>query len=231
MKSRTLACISRMTACAARSTIWFLGMTTLPAVLALPAGSAAQQHPRYKLIDLGTLGGPHSYGSVNGDGFSVLNNSGVVASFADLSVPDPNAAFFCFDPDCFQAHASKWKHGVITDLGALPGNNNSAAGSINARGWATGQSQTSTLDPVLGIPEFRGVLWKHGQIIDLGTLGDGTESLGIYVNDAGQVIGFSTINTEPDPAGFFFSTHTFIWQNGHKLDIGTLGGDDTFPGG
>src|SRR5215469_5826787 len=180
------------------------------------------KHHHYKFIDLGTLGGPHSYGSVNGDGFSLLNNSGVVASSADLSVPDPNAAFFCFDPDCFQAHASKWKHGVITDLGALPGNNNSAAGSINARGWATGQSQTSTLDPILGIPEFRGALWKNGQVINLGTLETGTESLGIYVNDAGQVIGFSTISIEQnDPVGFIgFPTHTFIWQNGEKLDIG-----------
>jgi probable HAF family extracellular repeat protein len=56
--------------------------------------------------------------------------------------------------------------------------------------------------------------------------------MGIWVNDAGQVIGFSTVNTEPDPVGVFgFPTHTFIWENGRKLDVGTLGGDDTFPGG
>jgi hypothetical protein len=54
-----------------------------------------------------------------------------------------------------------WKDGVITDLGALPTNNNSAAGSINARGWATGQSQTSVIDPVAGIPEFRKRAMKH----------------------------------------------------------------------
>jgi len=186
---------------------------------------------RYKVVDLGTLGGPISYGGLNGGGFRMLNDSGTVASRADLAVPDPNASFGCYDPDCFQAHATLWKHGVIKDLGALPENNNSAAGSINSRGWATGQSQSSTIDPILGFPEFRGVLWKNGQIIDLGTLDSGTESLGIFVNDAGQVIGFSTINTEPDPIGFVgFPTHTFIWQNGQKLDIGTLGGDDTFPG-
>jgi probable HAF family extracellular repeat protein len=190
-----------------------------------------EKHLRYKLIDLGTFGGPHSYGSVNGDGFQLLNNSGAVASYADLAVPDPNAVFGCYVPDCSQAHASQWKDGKITDLGALPVNNNSAAGSINSRGWSTGQSQSATIDPVVGIPEFRGVLWKHGQIIDLGTLDSGTESLGIYVNDAGQVIGFSTINTNPDPVGFFgFPTHTFIWQNGEKLDIGTLGGANAFPG-
>ena len=168
------------------------------------------KHTHYKLIDLGTLGGPISYGSVNGSGFRLLNDAGTVASYADLAVPDPNASFFCY-ADCFQAHAFRWKNGFITDLGALPENNNSAAGSINSRGWATGQSQSSTIDPVLGFPEFRAVLWKHGQIIDLGTLGSGTESLGIWVNDAGQVIGLSTINTEPDPVGLFgFPTHTFI---------------------
>jgi probable HAF family extracellular repeat protein len=199
-------------------------------VCVVPA-QAGSKHAHYKLVDLGTLGGPHSYGSVNGEGFALLNNSGVVASSADLSSPDPNAAFFCYVPDCFQAHAAMWKDGVITDLDALPTNNNSAAGSINARGWATGQSQTSVIDPVVGIPEFRAVLWKDGEIIDLGTLETGTESLGIYVNDAGQVIGFSTISTAPDPIGFFgFPTHTFIWQNGEKLDIGTLGGDDAGPG-
>jgi probable HAF family extracellular repeat protein len=193
----------------------------------------AGQQTRYRLIDLGTLGGPHSYGSVNGEGFALLNNSGMVASSADLPVPDPNkVAFgFCANSDCFQSHAFEWKDGHIIDLGALPGNNVSAAGSINSRGLATGQSETSTIDPVLGVPEFRGVLWKEGRIIDLGTLASGTESLGIYVNDAGQVIGFSTISTEHrDPVGFIgFPTHTFIWQNGKKLDIGTLGGRMPFP--
>jgi probable HAF family extracellular repeat protein len=215
MKSRTLMCITA---------VIFL------AVLAAPLRLAAQQHPRYKLIDLGTLGGPHSYGSVNGEGFSLLNNSGEVASYADLALPDPNASFFCSVPDCAQTHAFLWKNGVMTDLGALPVNNNSAGGSINANGWVTGQSQSSVLDPIVGIPEFRAVLWKQGQVIDLGTLG-GTESLGIYVNNANQVIGFSTISTAPDPVGFFgFPTHTFIWQDGQKLDIGTLGGASAFPG-
>lgn len=74
----------------------------------IPTKAVAQQ-TRYKLIDLGTLGGPHSYGSVNGNGFALLNNSGEVASYADLATPDPNAAFGCYDPDCFQAHAFRWK--------------------------------------------------------------------------------------------------------------------------
>ena len=222
MKSRFLMGFAAMTCLAA---------LTMPIRLAAQVKAEANnRHHHYKLVDLGTLWGPHSYGSVNGEGFALLNNSGVVASLADLSSADPNAAFFCYVPDCFQAHAAMWKDGVITDLGALPTNNNSAAGSINARGWATGQSQTSVIDPVAGIPEFRGVLWKDGEIIDLGTLETSTESLGLYMNDAGQVIGISTVSTAPDAIGFVgFPTHTFIWQNGEMQDIGTLGGDDTSP--
>jgi probable HAF family extracellular repeat protein len=212
---------------------------TLDAVLVVISLLLAQQsraqeafasHTHYKLIDLGTLGGPHSYGSVNGNGFALLNNSGEVASYADLATPDPNAAFGCYDSDCFQAHASLWKDSQISDLGALAGNNNSAAASINDSGWAAGQSQSSVIDPVLGFPEFHAVLWKQGQIIDLGMLPGGTESLGIYVNNAGQVIGFSTISGAADPLGFFSPTHTFVWQNGDKQDIGTLGGADTIAG-
>jgi probable HAF family extracellular repeat protein len=200
------------------------GIILLAASLTAATPLGAQQ-PRYRLVDIGTLGGPHSHGEINGADV-LLNNAGIVGSWADTAIPDPNMPDCA---DCFLFHAFRWKDGVISDLGALPGVHNSAVGSINSRGWGTGQSETSTIDPVLGTPELRAVLWKEGQILDLGTLGAGTESLAAYVNDAGQVIGFSTINTEPDPVGFAgFPTHTFIWQNGHKRDIGTLGGNDSF---
>jgi probable HAF family extracellular repeat protein len=210
---------------------------TLFASLAVPVQLAAQireKQPHYKLIDLSTLGGPHSYGSVNGDGFQLLNNKGAVSSFADTSSPDPSYPTFCYNLDCFMSHAFRWKEGVMTDLGALPGMNSSAAGSINARGWSAGQSQTSMIDPVVGIPEYRAVVWKRDGIMNLGTLPGGTESLGIYINDSGQVVGFSD-NGVPDLFSFpFFFTgtqiHTFLWENGVMRDIGTLGGPDAVPG-
>jgi probable HAF family extracellular repeat protein len=116
-------------------------------------------------------------------------------------------------------------------LGALPGNNNSAAGSINARGWITGQAQTGVFDPIINGPGAHAVLWKHGRITDLGSLG-GNASLGIYVNDAGQAIGLSD-NMVPDPFSLFgigVQIRTFLWDDGVMRDIGTLGGPDAVPG-
>jgi probable HAF family extracellular repeat protein len=207
------------------------------AALAMPVGMAAQSNPspdnqhkhhQYKLIDMGTFGGPNSYGSAAGAGSQIIDGEGVVTGFADTSIPDPYAPA-CSQSDCFVAHTFRWQHGTLTDLGALPGVNSSNASGINERGWVAGYSENGTFDPVLNLPAAHGVLWKNGKIIDLGTLG-GYESNGIYVNNAGQVVGFAT-NTIPDPYSFLGAqTHTFLWQDGVMRDLGTLGGPDSFPG-
>ena len=211
MKSNPLMCIAM----------------SLLATLTIAVPVSAQQ-PHYELIDIGTLGGPNSYTSVNGEGNQILNDSGIVSSMADTPASDPHAPNFCYNSDCFLAHAFRWQDGVVSDLGALlPGVNNSAAGAINARGWSVGQSQNGEIDPLSGSPEIRAVLWAGGQIIDLGTLG-GNESLAEYLNDAGQVIG-AAANTTPDPFSFFgFGTQTraFLWEHGVMRDLGTLGGPD-----
>jgi probable HAF family extracellular repeat protein len=207
--------------------------------LAVPVGMAAQdnssqdhkpKHHQYKLIDMGTFGGPASYTLNNGAGTGsrVLNNRGTLAGWADTSTPDPYAPN-CSNPDCFVGHTFRWDDGVLTDLGALPGVNNSAGYGINERGWIAGVSENGAIDPLTQFPESRAVLWTDHQMINLGTLG-GYESLGIYVNDGGQVIGLATINGTPDPYSFLGApTHTFIWQNGVMQDLGTLGGPDSFP--
>jgi probable HAF family extracellular repeat protein len=177
---------------------------------------------------LGTLGGPASYYSAQGVGSLILNERGAVAGYGDTADPDP---YFpnCFDPDCYLAHAFRFQNGVFTDLGALPGTNSSAMSAINERGWVSGFSENGITDPVLNAPAAHGVLWTDHRIIDLGTLG-GYQSNASYVNDSGQVVGFSTINTDPDPYSFLGTPfHTFLWQNGTMLDIGTLGGPDAGP--
>ena len=213
MKSTLLPCITAI---------------TLFAALAVPVRLAAQ-HTRYKLIDIGTLGGPASFVSEDADASRILNNQGMVAGGADTSEPDPYAPN-CFEPDCFVHHAFRWKDGVLTDLGALFPGASSAVGAMNERGSIAGFSWTGEIDPLLNGPAAHAVLWKHDQILDLGTLG-GYESNGVYVSNGGQVVGFSTINGPPDPFGFFGETlRAFIWENGVMRDLGTLGGPDSFPG-
>ena len=95
--------------------------------LAVPLELSAQHTVRYRLIDLGTLGGPISYGSANGDGGRMLNNAGVVSSLQTRRLADPFAPDFCFDPDCLLAHAYRWRNGVMTDLGSLADGFNSLA--------------------------------------------------------------------------------------------------------
>jgi probable HAF family extracellular repeat protein len=212
------------------STIAPILIAALVAPIQLIAQEKNQAHYRYKFIDLGTLGGPTSYLSVNGAPTRILNNSGIVWSAADTATTDPNAPNLCYNPDCFLTHAFRWQDGVMTDMGALPGTNGSAAGAINGRGWAVGQSQNGVMDPLLGVLETRAVLWEDGKIIDLGTLG-GNESLAIWVNNSVQVAGVSA-NTIPDPVsmfGFGTQTRAFLWQNGVIQDLGTLGGPDAFP--
>ena len=199
----------------------------------LPSKSAGDvpsaHHSQYTLIDLGTLGGPRSYQSENGPQDQIINDAGVVAFTADTTTADP----FCFfNQDCFVSHATRWENGVLTDLGALPGYGNSSGSSgINALGWITGESENGEIDPASGLPEIRSVLWRNGEIIDLGTFG-GNWSIPSTLNDLGVVVGFAsnTIPTIPYPSALFpFSatqTRAYIWQNGVLTDLGTLGGPE-----
>src|SRR5262249_55596931 len=115
MKCRTLTCITAITVFAA---------------LAIPVQLAAQ-HTRYKLVVIGTLGGPQSYGDP-GHGAANINNRGIAAGAADTNTPDPNYPNFNpfitgIGPYPFVYHAFLTKNGSLTDLGALPGANDSAA--------------------------------------------------------------------------------------------------------
>jgi probable HAF family extracellular repeat protein len=195
---------------------------------ALPLQSAAQ-NPRYRLIDIPTLGGPGVIGQVDGWGLSqFVNNSGVVVGGAATAIPDPGC------DDCFLIHAFRWQNGIVEDLGALPGVNFSHATSINARGWATGGSFTADIDPLTGRQTEHAVLWKDSEIIDLGTIGTGVNTAGLYIKNSGQVVGFGTADTDPDPFAsigltpFASHTHTFVWKDGIMQDLGTLGGPDAF---
>jgi probable HAF family extracellular repeat protein len=210
-------------------------LALLFAALALPLRLAAQdkqdhnrRHHHYRLIDMGTFGGPSSYFNIDSQ---VLNNHGTLAGWADTSTPDPYPGF-CFNLDCFVSHAFQRQEGVLTDLGTLPGGSSSQALWIASNGLTVGNSQNGETDPLIpGLPETRAVLWSDGQIIDLGTFG-GNESISYAVSSRGQVVG-AALNTTPDPFSFIdlvfhnssngTQTRAFSWQDGVMEDLGTLG--------
>jgi probable HAF family extracellular repeat protein len=206
------------------------------AQLALQQSQQAQpqEHIRYKLVVIGTFGGPNSY-PFDGDA-KALSNRGMLTGQADTAIPDPN--FANFNPyvgqNPFLQHAFKWQNGKLADLGALPGSNTSNAGWITEGGAVSGLSTRSTLDPLTGWPEEAAILWtQNGEIIDLGTLG-GYEAQADANNSRGQVAGFSSNNVPdslPSPIcgcipGYGMQQRAFLWQNGEMRDLGDLGGPD-----
>jgi probable HAF family extracellular repeat protein len=198
-----------------------------------PSPDHRHRHHQYKLIDLGTFGGPNSY--VPNFSLVSINSQGAVIVEADTTIPDPYYPN-CFQPDCLVNHAGIWHHGVLTDLGVLPGVNTGAPTWINNGGVVTGVSEDGVIDPLTGGPEIHAVVWKHDQVIDLGTFG-GASSVALAVNNRDTVTGFA-LNTildpfEPSfgPPNFFCcgatQMHAFLWQGRALRDLGTLGGPDS----
>ena len=153
--------------------------------------------------DLGLLRGGNNSGAI------AVNESGAIVGFADNGVIDPLTGY----PEVFGV---LWGGGRLRNLGAL-GGNQSFAIAINNRGQVTGTAENDVPDPFsfLGATESHAFLWERGIMRDLGTLG-GPDSWGFYVNDKGQVAGFSFTSD--------LSLRPFLWSQGEMIDLGSLGG-------
>jgi len=203
--------------------------------VSVPAGDTSLRGfvwMRGAMTDVGTLGGPQ--GAANS-----INASGQVGGWSDLDAPARPSIFnqtslFCNPPmvtgqPVVACHATLWQHGRLTDLGTLGGVNSAAENKgINNQGQVVGVAETATVDPTgtTGSLEFHAFLWRHGQMLDLGTLGNAPDSLASGINERGQVIGVSVSN------GSAFNGdngHGFIWQDGNMSAIPTLGGRYNVP--
>ena len=172
-----------------------LAGTVMSSACLLSQENDRRHQPRYKLIDLGTFGGPNS--SLPGSNES-LNPSGVVTGCADTSVLDPDFAIqnpYFSDPYIERSYI--WNDGHRTALPALRGGRNTGPQWINESASIVGASENGQVDPLTGLKEVHAVLWDpERRIHDLGTLG-GNGSVAWVINDAGQVAGDS-LNDIPD---------------------------------
>jgi len=224
----------------ARCLLAVAATVALPVGSAVPASAAAQEHRHYKLIDVGTFGGPESYVHETVPLITATREINLQEMVGGSATPIPITAtsspsvcgglsglFSGLVP--FVDHAFALREGTVTDLGALPGATNcSVANAINSNGVIVGQSESGEIDPLLGFNQSHAVQWKDGHIEDLGTLG-GYESNAASLNNRGMVVGSAT-NAVPDPSacfGFGTQCRAVLWRNGVIQDLGTLGGPDS----
>lgn len=214
--------------------IFVFGIAILPAARGQDAaGTSASTHSlRYRLVDVGTLGGPSTYQPFGfADAFlteRALSARGTFAGFSATPNADPYDPLCFFD--CFIDHAVEWRNGKLIDLGTIPGSTgaSSAVTSIASGGLISGISENGHIDPLFGGPALHGVIWINGKVVDLGTLRGGTLSWAKDVNDFGQAVGFANnaVTDENSLEGLVTETRAFLWQGGVMKDLGTLGGSD-----
>jgi probable HAF family extracellular repeat protein len=163
-----------------------LAATILFSALAVSARLGAQDQPaspptHYRVIDLGTLGGPVSAGNA-------INNAGWVTGFS-------------LNSSGIQL-ATLWAHGAQIPLGTLGGPGSDVAWPVkNNFGLVSGITENGVHDPLnenFSCPAF-GLLsgnscvafaWQGGQMTQLPGLG-GNNSIGAGDNNLGQIVGWA----------------------------------------
>lgn len=154
----------------------------------------------YKLTDLGVLPSKKANVSIP----AAINDQAQVTGTSGAAGVDESA--FLYD-----LRGSK---DPMKDLGRNYGGLSHGLG-INAIGDVVGDSTFGTSDAI-----YHAALFKHGKIVDLGTLKGGVYSWATGINASGQVVGYSRVRADD-----ITTSRAFIWHASTGMkDIGTLGG-------
>ena len=133
------------------------------------------------MTELPTLGGTNGFAAG-------VNNRGQVVGWAENTFQDPT----CVETQIFQFRAVLWdpRNGTKQALPPYPGDATSAATAINERGQVVGIS--GECDVAVGRKSAtHALLWDHGTITNLGTLGGDFWHTPMAINERGDVVGFS----------------------------------------
>jgi probable HAF family extracellular repeat protein len=168
------------------------------------AGWAEGHAPRYRIVDLGTLGGPTSAAEA-------INSHGQIAGWSDTAGGN--------------RHAFLYSDGVMQDLGTLTGGSDSYATALNDSGQVVGYSGINGLGQQF--PEvYQGFIWDQDGMKTLGALfcpcsyNDRYGASGGYaINDRGWIGGDS------ETVRGSWVLHAAFWRGAAPQDIGGGAGD------
>ncbi|NEQ24460.1 MAG: hypothetical protein F6K28_36200 [Microcoleus sp. SIO2G3] len=158
----------------------FVGALVIAFGLSIFTATTAATRFYYSITDLGTLGGSESYALS-------MNDMGQIVGTSQTSSGDTQAFL--------------WQGGVMTDIGAAAGYNNSTARDINNLSQVIGDAGT------VNVSFFSSFLWSNGTIT---TSHVPDWCIAKDLNDAEQIIGLCTIQGTAYASAFLFQGGQFI---------------------
>ncbi|HSN18143.1 MAG TPA: hypothetical protein VLV87_08025 [Gammaproteobacteria bacterium] len=181
-----------------------LAGSMLALVAAVTSAWAFSPAPRYRVVDLGTLGGSDS---------------------AALAINDEDQVVGWADTVDGSHHAFLYSDGVMQDLQTLAGGVDSYATALNQHGQVAGYSSINAFGPQF--PEiYQGFIWDQDGMKSLGALfcpcsynDRYGKSSGRGINDHGWVTGDS------ETARGNWVVHAMLWHDGTLDDLGGGAGD------